>query len=87
LRATPAHRAAVLAPSAALAGRHFDACTIPGSASSETNVLWPKVVRPYLWLVGLRVNVTSAACRAFGTQRRQVVPMIIVITARRVERG
>src|SRR5258707_8087741 len=35
LRATPAHRAAGLAASCSLAGRHFDAWTIPGSTSSS----------------------------------------------------
>src|SRR5262252_56050 len=35
LRATPAQRAAGLAASLSLVGRHFDACTIPGSTSSS----------------------------------------------------
>src|SRR5262249_40381562 len=35
LRATPPHRAAGLAASLSLIGRHFDACTIPGSTSSS----------------------------------------------------
>jgi hypothetical protein len=35
LRATPAHSAAGLAASFSLIGRHFDACTIPGSTSSS----------------------------------------------------
>src|SRR5512142_1657339 len=35
LRAIPAHRAAGLAASNSSAGRHFDACTIPGSTRSS----------------------------------------------------
>ncbi len=35
MRATPAHSAAGLAASDSLTGRHFEACTIPGSTSSS----------------------------------------------------